>query len=42
MIMNIDVLTAVMEDRVPAERDGGLVVDPQGDGAGLLALELSK
>jgi len=36
MIVNINVLTAVVEDGVLAERDGGLVIDLQVDGAGLL------
>lgn len=42
MIANVDMLTAIMEDRVLAERDGRLIVDLQSDSTGFLALELSK
>ena len=40
MIPNIDMFGAVVEDRVFAERDGGLVVYLQLDDAGFLTLEL--
>ena len=37
----IYMLTSVVEHWIPAERDGGFIVDLQSDGAGFLPLELS-
>ena len=42
VISYIDVFAAVVEDWVSAERDGGLIVDLQVDGAGLLTSEFCK
>ena len=41
MIFYINMLTSVVEHWIPAERDGGFIVDLQIDGAGFLPLELS-
>jgi hypothetical protein len=41
MKSHIYVLTSVVEHWIPAERDGGFVVDLQCDGANFLPLELS-
>ena len=40
MVPDVDVFAAVVEDRVATEGDGGLVVDLQVGGVGLLASEL--
>ena len=40
MVLDINMLTSIVEHRIPTERDGGLVVDLEYESSCLLSLDL--